>query len=474
MILRSLRARLLLTFVLVVLIAIGAVTLFTRQTALNAFQNVVDRQATSNQQLIARIIDTSRQPGGTADLQRLVEQAARETRARILVIDHRQRVLADSNRLLIGQTLTTTQLFSLASAQPGFQPAPQPGPPPPVQPPLPRGQVRIISTDAPNVTLGDAPLMLFDRSSQDGFSSAMDRSVWLAIAVAALVALIVTLILSNTILGPIHALTLAARRMERGDLRQRVAISQRDEIGELAHAFNTMADSLERSEQLRRSLVSDVAHELRTPLTNIRGYLEALQDQVTEPTPATIASLYEESLLLSRLVTDLQDLTQAEAGQLRLVRMPVSLEDIILKATQSLRLQAEERQITLSTRLPPELPLVDADPERVGQVLRNLLTNALTYTPPGGRISIGVEATTSQRVEVRVEDTGVGIAAEHLPHLFKRFYRADRSRTRATGGSGLGLAIVEQLVHAHGGQMHVRSQEGRGTCFTFTLPTAAT
>jgi signal transduction histidine kinase len=167
----------------------------------------------------------------------------------------------------------------------------------------------------------------------------------------------------------------------------------------------------------------------------------------------------------------LQDLTLAEAGQLHLQQAPIALEDIINTAVSGLALQARSKNLSLLVDVPADLPLVEADPQRVGQILRNLLSNAIKHTPPEGEVCVSAREA-GQEVEVRVQDTGVGIEAEHLPYLFKRFYRADRSRARATGGTGLGLAIVEQLVHAHGGHVDVESQVGKGTCFTFTLPVA--
>jgi signal transduction histidine kinase len=257
--------------------------------------------------------------------------------------------------------------------------------------------------------------------------------------------------------------------MEQGDLNQRASIKTRGEIGALAHAFNTMADSLSRSEQLRRNLVSDVAHELRNPLMNIRGYLELLQDQVLEPTPETLASLYEETSLLNRLVADLQDLSLAEAGQLRLARQPISLEEVTSQAVQIVQPHLARKNLALRVYIPPDLPCVEADQERVAQILRNLLSNAIMHTSDHGEISITASLSESV-VKISVQDSGVGIAPEHLPYLFERFYRADSSRARATGGTGLGLAIVKQVVQAHGGQISVESQPGKGTCFTFTLP----
>jgi signal transduction histidine kinase len=278
--------------------------------------------------------------------------------------------------------------------------------------------------------------------------------------------------------------------MERGDLSRRVRVRSGDEIGQLAHAFNAMADGLERQEHLRRNMVTDVAHELRTPLTNIRGYLEALRDGVAQPTPSTIESLHEEALLLNRLVDDLQELSLAEAGQLRLAPRPAALAEIVERVAGALRPTASGKGICIKLDLPPELPLVLADPERVGQIVRNLLANAITHTPPGGSVAVSAAAMSQDKetrrqgawndrplqvplspcLLVSVRDTGPGIAPEHLPNIFERFYRADGSRARATGGVGLGLAIVRQLVAAHGGRVWAESEPGAGACFRFTLP----
>jgi signal transduction histidine kinase len=328
---------------------------------------------------------------------------------------------------------------------------------------------------------------------QAGFVGAVNRAIVLAAGAAGLVALLATAALSRRILGPIEALTAAARRMEKGDLSQRVTVRAKDEIGELAHAFNAMAGGLERTEQLRRHMVTDVAHELRTPLTNIRGYLEAVRDGVAAPEPKLIDSLHEEALLLDRLVDDLQDLALAEAGQLRLARRPLDIAAAIESATAGLRPALIAMELSLDLALAPDLPLADADAERVGQVLRNLLNNAIMHTPPGGTIAVEALSTTedgrrktnvyenvvpsfvlrpSSFVLVRVRDSGVGIAPEQLELVFERFFRADPARARATGGAGLGLTIVRQLVEAHGGRVWVESTLGQGTTFSFTLPAA--
>jgi signal transduction histidine kinase len=289
------------------------------------------------------------------------------------------------------------------------------------------------------------------------------------LAVAA--ALLVTFFLSRRILAPVRALTATARQLGLGDLSKRVNSRHRGELGELARTFDSMADDLERAEKLRRSLVADVAHELRTPLSNIRGYLEAIRDDVVKPEPATIQSIYEEALLLSRLVDDLQDLALAEAGKLNLVVQPEDVTAIISQAVLAAQAQAAAKGLTLSMETSGGLPLCNIDAHRISQVLHNLLANAVAHTPAGGSVTVTAVPEDS-RVIVSVVDTGEGITPEELPNIFERFYRSDKSRARATGGHGLGLTIAKRLVEAHGGTIIAKSEPGKGSTFTFTIPAA--
>jgi signal transduction histidine kinase len=256
--------------------------------------------------------------------------------------------------------------------------------------------------------------------------------------------------------------------MEQGDLNERVEARSDDEIGELARAFNRMADTLSRNEQLRRDMIGDIAHELRTPLTNIRCQIESLQDGVIEPRREVIDSIHEEAMLLNRLIDDLQELALAEAGQLRLALEPTDIAEIIRKSALAIAPQIEGKKIALRVDAPPDLPAARADGERVHQILRNLLANAVTHTPSEGEIEIRARAA-GEEIEIAVSDTGSGIEADQRDRIFERFYRADRSRSRSTGGAGLGLAIVKQLVLAHDGRIRVESS-GRGSQFIFTLP----
>lgn len=308
------------------------------------------------------------------------------------------------------------------------------------------------------------------------FLTEVNRATWLASAMVSALAVLLGLLLVRQIVAPVRAVTAAAQRVAAGDLEQRVPVTTQDEIGQLARSFNQMADALALDRQLRRHMIADIAHELRTPLSVIQGNLEAMLDGVLPAEPQEIASLHEETVLLARLIGDLRLLSLAEAGQIKLERTPTDLGALAGRLVDHLHVQAAANQVTLTADMPPELPLVPADPDRLGQVLSNLLTNALRYTPPGGRITVRArghrDAGQAPTVVLQVTDTGSGIDPADLPYVFDRFYRADPSRTRTGGGSGIGLALVKHLVEAHGGRVWVESQVGQGATFSLALPLA--
>jgi two-component system, OmpR family, sensor histidine kinase BaeS len=270
---------------------------------------------------------------------------------------------------------------------------------------------------------------------------------------------------------PVRDLTGAARVIARGGTPPPVPVHGQDEVAELARAFNRMTERLALDEEQRRRLFAGVAHELRTPLSVVQGTLEGMLDRVLEPTPERIATLHSQTLLLARLITDLRDLSLAQAGQLQLNVRPVDAGPVVRETLEAMAPLAEERHVGLRADVPHILPRIDADPDRLRQIVQNLVENAIRYTPPGGEVRVTMDAAPATgAVRLAIADTGVGIDAGDLPHLFRHFYRTDQSRTRASGGTGLGLAIVKSLVEAHGGRVDVESAVGKGSTFTITFP----
>jgi two-component system, OmpR family, sensor kinase len=298
------------------------------------------------------------------------------------------------------------------------------------------------------------------------------RSTLVAAALAAgALGILLGLVISRTIAAPLSNVAQAARAFAAHDWNRRARVSGADEIGAVAREFNAMADELQRAESVRRNLIADIAHELRTPLTVLQGNLGAMLDEVYPLERSEIATLYDETRLLSRLVDDLRELTLAESRQLPLHIHDVDIAESLRIAAANFAIAADAQQVQLSVQVGDKL-LARADPDRLAQILRNLLANALRHTPSGGTISIACTAnnSTSQLVTLSVTDTGEGISPEDLPRVFDRLYRGDKSRARSSGGSGLGLAIAKTWVEAMGGEIHVESELGQGSCFSFTLP----
>jgi len=308
------------------------------------------------------------------------------------------------------------------------------------------------------------------------FLSSVSSSVlWAGIA-AGIVALILGSLLFFQITRPLRSLSTAALSIAKGDLNQRAWIGNNDEVGQVARSFNQMADKLQSYEAERQNLIADIAHELRTPLSVIQGNLEAMLDNVLPSSARELALLHQETILLNRLISDLRTLSLADTGQLNLQLRPVGLAELVNQVIERLQLRINEKGIDLRTTIPANLPKVQADPERLSQILINLLDNALRYTPTGTQIVIEA-GTTPEYVSISITDNGLGIPDDELSKLFDRFWRAEKSRNRATGGTGLGLAIVRQLTEAHGGQAFVESPihhnpdgSGYGTRFTLNLP----
>jgi len=302
------------------------------------------------------------------------------------------------------------------------------------------------------------------------FRAAVTEALLFSAVAAFVSAILVSLFVSQRVVTPIRQMMRASRHIAEGHYHERVQVVSKDELGQLARSFNQMAVSLEQTEAMRRELIGNVAHELRTPLSTIKGYMEGLIDGVLPPDPTTYQQVYREADRLQRLVSDLQELSRVEAGAFELDYQPVNMAELIQHNAARLRPQFKEKEVNLKLDLPFDLPQIQADEDRLNQVLINLIGNALQYTPTGGTVTV-TAGTHSPELWVTITDTGIGIASEHLGHLFTRFYRVDKSRSRAGGGSGIGLTITKHLIEAHGGRIWANSSgAGQGSTFGFALP----
>lgn len=325
----------------------------------------------------------------------------------------------------------------------------------------------------------DAPRLLAPPISPEAaFRERVRQAAILSALAASLLALLVGVILARSITRPVRELTAATQALADGELGRQVDVRGRDEIAQLATAFNRMSADLARSNHLRQQMTADIAHDLRTPLSVILGYTEALADGKLSGSPRMYETMYGQAQQLSRLVADLRTLSLADAGELSLNRAPIQPRALLARVAAAYHGKAEEQGVTLEALPGPDLPAIDVDGTRMEQALGNLVSNALRYTPAGGRITLSaaldaqdmeVDDEMRKAVALKVTDTGVGIDYADLPLVFERFYRGDKAR-HEDGESGLGLPIVKSLVEAHGGRVSVHSAPGEGTTFTITLP----
>ena len=304
------------------------------------------------------------------------------------------------------------------------------------------------------------------------FQATFTESLLIAVAAASLVALVVSLVFSRSILAPVVIMMNASQRIAEGHYDERVQLQGTDELNQLAGSFNKMAEQLEQVENMRRRLLGDVAHELRTPLTAIKGSAEGLMDGVLPASDETYQQIHAEAERLSRLVDDLQELSRVESRAIQLDVHPVDAAMLIQTVAKRLQYQFDEKRIKLTLDLPAQPIHILADDGRAIQVFTNLVGNALQYTSENGTVLVSARQEKEEAV-FSIKDNGVGIPAEHLLHIFDRFYRVDKSRSRAHGGSGIGLTIAKHLVEAHGGKLWVESEgKNKGSVFSFTLPLA--
>lgn len=337
-----------------------------------------------------------------------------------------------------------------------------------------RWKTKTLTVSGPLGTLATA-VVLYPASapilnSQDVlFQFSVFLSLLFAGGLALLFGIILSYFTSRRLVAPLKRLTLAADRIGHGHLDERVGIQTKDEIGQLANAFNAMVDNLNRQEILRKQFTADIAHELRTPLTSIKSYIEAFQDNVLPANQENLSSIHEEIDRLVDLSSDLKDLNVAEIGAITLILEPVDLKHLLDKVIHSLHPLMQEKQLTLNWNAPPELVTTSGDGRLLTRLFYNLVHNAYRYSNISGQITLSLSQT-PDFTEIRIKNTGIGIPEEDLPFIFERFYRTDKSRIRETGGTGIGLALVQQITTLHQGTITVQSNVGHETEFIVRLP----
>jgi two-component system OmpR family sensor kinase/two-component system sensor histidine kinase BaeS len=460
--LNRLWVRLALAFAFVAIIGVGLVAFLANQTIANEFRTFVVRNEVDlqNSALANNLIQYYQQHQSWAGVNAIIQQPGPPRnpqpgnnpppdqfggRMTLLLADATGRIVLDNGQQRVDSPLNPAERSAATVLQS-------------------QGQTigYLLLTPGPIVGL---------RPIEQTFIDQVRNNLALAGLIATLIGAVLGITFSRTLTRPLNRLAAAARSIAAKDLTQRVKPAGSIEVAEVGHAFNEMADSLQQAEELRRNLVADVAHELRTPLSVMQGNLTGQLDGVFPLNLEETGRLYDQTRLLSRLVDDLRELAQAEAGQLQLNIGAIDLKPIIGSTVGAFNGLASEKQMKLIAEVPIDLPAVKADAERCVQVLGVLLNNAVRHTTANGTITVGASASSSG-VEVSVSDTGEGIAPDDLPNVFDRFWRGDKSRARETGGSGLGLAIAKQLIEAQGGQIGVESQLGQGSRFWFKLPLA--
>ncbi|MCL5110461.1 MAG: HAMP domain-containing histidine kinase [Chloroflexi bacterium] len=472
---RSIALRMLLASLAVAVVAIGTVAYAAGQFTNQGFQAYVQTGTTQYANRVAQsLADYYASNGSWQGVDNLLPALARPFDERLVVADTKGTVVADSAQTGVGRPASQ---LGLGDATPVLVDGKEVG-----QYYLPSGSggrgpgmmggAGRMGQTGPRATTTSVSGQAAGPTPEDLFQTTVTRGLWLGAGAAALLAVTLSLLLTRQIVRPLNALAAGARRLASGDLGHRVPISSTEEVGAVATAFNAMAASLEQDEQARRALLADIAHELRTPLTIIEGTADGILDGVLEPNPEQVGIIKEEADLLAKLVADLRDLSLAEAGQIKLERSPQDLGELVGKAVRGFEPTAQQKGVALSFASQPGLRPANVDATRLVQALGNLIGNALRHTPAGGSVSVrvGPDPVASGRYLISVADTGEGIAPADLEHIFERFYRADKSRSRRSGGTGLGLAIARQMVEAHGGRVWAESVPGKGSTFYIGLP----
>lgn len=458
------RLRLFLSFALVVLVAVIGVALIARQGAVEEVRQFMFGSGAGESTMLARLQAYYQENGSWEGVASILEMSEHMNNSgqggpgmgpgsggmrgqRVLLADAQGNVVADT------ASPASAELLSREQLEAGIP-------------------VEVGGETVGYLLMGNS--LLFTTLDEALLTDRIDRAALIAGLIAGGVALLLALLLAYRLLRPVRDLTAAAGLMAQGDLSQQVRVRGDDELAQLGRTFNQMAESLRQAQASRQAMTADIAHELRTPLAVQRANLEALQDGLYPPTPENLSLVLEQNHLLTRMVDDLRTLALADSGELTLERVPADLGALVGRVVEQFAAQAAARRIDLEThRLggasDGALRRLNLDPMRIEQILANLLSNALRHTPEGGRIAVTL-AWSPQWAELSVQDSGPGIPQEALPYIFERFYRADRSRSRAEGGTGLGLAIARRLAELHGGTLEAANAPQGGAVFTLHLP----
>jgi signal transduction histidine kinase len=423
-------------------------------------------QSASTESQVNRAVEYFEETSNRRDIQEKVLQMSLLSGQRVVVRDTRGLVMADSNVekivrvMLKRKEITSNQVYDVREKL--------------------ISNTRYGGVRGLNVILPDIPTTLRPSTSENisspppppQLNTLLDnlrRSIFISGLVALVLGTGFALIISNWMLSPIRKLRLAVSKFGTGDFSERVIIGGTGEVAELGETFNIMASNIDKARKQRESLIADISHELRTPISNIQGYIEAISDKILEPDAENLKIIHNQIIQLSTIVEDLRVLAVADAGQLSLDRKQHDIADTLEECVKSFELKAGEKNIELKIEHQSDIRSFLFDNDRIKQVINNLLSNAIMYSPRGSRIilsSVEIHGT----VQIAVKDNGVGIPSDEVEYIFDRFYRVDPSRNKNTGGRGLGLAITKELVEAHGGNISVESVRGEGTTFLFTIP----
>ncbi len=450
---RSITVKLTLAFILVAFTTAGLVGLFIRITSQDRFtQFLIDQQRSRIEQVLAEYYSVNGSWGGVAAAWELIE---------VTSMPSNNPPPPDNNPVVHAPQDQRRSLFGLADASGLVIVSVDPSYPAGTVLPseeLSAGQTFKVNGQTVGIILTARQISQF-RPAESRYLERTYNALLYASLAALGVAILIGILLARTLTKPIKALKNAAEGMAAGELEQQVNVKSQDEIGQLARSFNQMSSEVVRVNKQRRQLTADIAHDLRTPLTVIAGYIESMRDGVLKPTPERLTLIYTEIERLQKLVDDLKVLSLADSGELFLHLQDLAPGDLLKRAAELFSHTARQQKVNLVVEAKDGLPVIRVDESRMMQVLGNLVTNALRYTPEKGRIILGA-VTSHNEVLIRVQDNGVGIPADELPHIFDRFHRGDKSRHSENGESGLGLAIVKALVESHGGRVWVESTPG--------------